>query len=373
MSHVVQLAKFYDPAHGGIERVVKDYATGLVAAGHEVTVIAFAHDGVTRTDHPSERLRVVRLAPELRIGPVPLSLRYLWHGWRIGRRADIVHVHEPNPLATVAALLAGSRPVRIVTWHADAVRFGPVRHFYRLLQGALCRRARAVLVSSESMRQSSELLPALGPLVQIMPLGLDLAGFATLDPGLAETARAREGGRYVLAVGRLVPYKGFDVLIKALESTDLRAVIVGDGPLRAELEALAGAGGVAGQVRFAGPASDEELRALLAGCDHFAFPSSGVGEAFGLAQIEAMAAGKAVINTSLPTGVPEVSLHERTGLTVPPGDVEALRAAMLRLWNDPALARTLGQAGRERAFARFGRSRLIGRLLEICGIAPVAP
>ena len=142
MSHIVQLAKFYDPVHGGIERVVKDYATGLVAAGHEVTVIAFAHDGATRTDHPSDRLRVVRLAPELRIGPVPLSLRYLWHGWRIGRRADIVHVHEPNPLATIAALLAGSRPVRIVTWHADVVRFGSVRHLYRLLQGALCRRSR---------------------------------------------------------------------------------------------------------------------------------------------------------------------------------------------------------------------------------------
>ena len=156
---------------------------------------------------------------------------------------------------------------------------------------------------------------------------------------------------YVLAIGRHVPQKGFDVLLRAfaaLRGTPLPEfdlILAGDGPEHAALRALAAELGVAGRVHFPGRVDHAEALRLFAGCLFFVLPSR--LEPFGLVNLEAMAAGRAVVASRV-GGVPEIVLHGQTGFLVPPNDVAALAHTMGRVAANASLRQYLGDAGRER-------------------------
>ena len=179
------------------------------------------------------------------------------------------------------------------------------------------------------------------------------------------SVRERFGERLVISVGRLVYYKGFDVLIRAMASVRGKLVIVGDGPLRGELESLASELGVTGKVIFAGGINNAGVTPYYHAADLFALASVARSEAFGIVQIEAMAAGLPVVNTGLDSGVPFVSLDGQTGLTVPPGDPQTLAVAINRLLDDDGLRKSLGEAGVRRARQEFGVGTMLNRTLEL--------
>lgn len=154
---------------------------------------------------------------------------------------------------------------------------------------------------------------------------------------------------YILGIGRHVPQKGFDVLIRAfaksgLDSHDL--ILAGEGPEREALERLAGELGMSDRIHFPGRANRPLAIALFKGCSFFVLPSR--QEPMGIVNVEAMAAGKAVI-ASRTGGVPEIVLQDQTGLLVTPGDEAALAGAIHALGTDTALRERLGRAGLERA------------------------
>jgi len=169
----------------------------------------------------------------------------------------------------------------------------------------------------------------------------------------------------VLAVGRLVYYKGFEVLIEAMAKVDGRLLLIGDGPLRAKLEGLAAALGIADRVVFLGALQNRETVPFYHAADVFALPSIARSEAFGIVQIEAMAAGTPVVNTALDSGVPFVSRHEVTGLTVPPRDPDALSAALNRLLQDDQLRAGYGKAARLRARTHFSLEAMTSQTRRI--------
>ncbi len=167
-------------------------------------------------------------------------------------------------------------------------------------------------------------------------------------------------------VGRLVAYKGLDVLVRAIAGTQLSMVIAGDGPVRGSLEAEIAARGLAGRIAVVGSVPDADLPRYHRAADYFVLPSNTPAEMFGVAMAEAMACGKPVISTSLPTGVREVNLAGVTGLEVPPDDSGALRAAMLELSGDQGLRSRLGAAGRARVQERFSLEAMISAHLALC-------
>jgi glycosyltransferase involved in cell wall biosynthesis len=168
-------------------------------------------------------------------------------------------------------------------------------------------------------------------------------------------------------VGRLVPYKGFPVLIEAMRDLDAQLVIIGEGPQRRQLEQQILESGLSDRVVLAGRVDADELRIMLRSANVFAFPSILPSETFGIAQLEAMACGLPVVNTSLPTGVPWVARHEREALTVPPGDSQALAYALRDLLDQPALARQLGEAGKLRARTLFSHEQFAKRIRNLYG------
>ena len=191
--------------------------------------------------------------------------------------------------------------------------------------------------------------------------------------------RQRYGERLIVTVGRLVYYKGFEYLIRAMPRVSGTALIIGEGPLHGKLSKLASELGVADRVHFLGKVDQEHLVSCYHAADVFVLPSVARSEAFGIVQIEAMAAGLPVINTRLDSGVPYVSVHNQTGLTVPPADPEALAAAINKLLDDPVLGKKLGAAGHLRACQEFSlqimtrrTEKLYDRVMQLPPGTPVS-
>jgi glycosyltransferase involved in cell wall biosynthesis len=166
------------------------------------------------------------------------------------------------------------------------------------------------------------------------------------------------------AISRLdEPKKGLAVLLHALADVARRndmpawqCVLVGDGPARDGLRHLAAELGLPGRIVFAGMRRD--AASVLPVMDIFVCPS--LYEGFGIAIVEAMAAGRPVIASDV-GGIPEIVVHEDTGLLVPPGDAGALADAIAALLSRPDRARALGARGRERARQRFSIGTAVRR------------
>lgn len=157
---------------------------------------------------------------------------------------------------------------------------------------------------------------------------------------------------YVLAIGRHVPQKGFDVLLRAFARLvnepgfDHDLILAGDGTEHGVLKRLAGSLAIGSKVKFTGRVDHATAMKLFAGCSFFVLPSR--HEPFGIVNLEAMAAGKAVIATRV-GGVPEIVSDGVNGLLVPPEDPEALADSIRRLAGDAELRGRLGTAGKEQS------------------------
>ncbi len=175
--------------------------------------------------------------------------------------------------------------------------------------------------------------------------------------------RRRLGQPLLLFVGRLRYYKGLHYLLRALgDLPGVGLAVVGSGPMEAEWKGLAKELGVAGRAHFLGEIADGELPACYHAADCFVLPACERSEAYGLVQVEAMAAGLPVICTELGTGTSFVNLHGETGLVVPPRDPHALAEACRSLLADADLRRRMGAQGRARALAEFTLERMVERV-----------
>ena len=229
------------------------------------------------------------------------------------------------------------------------------------------RRADRIVVSDPVIVENSPFLKEFSAKCVAIPYGCDDAywGQLDLDDQQAVDRLKTQYPRLIVAVGRLVSYKGYEIFLRAMQDVDADAVIVGEGQLRAELAELAEELGVSARVKFLGVLDPHEVKQYIHAARVLAFPSVSEAEAFGLVQLEAMSAGKPVVNTALPTAVPNIARDGKEGLTVPPGDPAAFADALNRLLDQPRFAEGLGKAGRERVRTEFSRSLFLSRMQDV--------
>jgi rhamnosyl/mannosyltransferase len=277
--------------------------------------------------------------------------------------ADIVHIHLPNPTAILAFTASGHRGRLILTYHSDIIRQKLLgRAFWPFLRHALAK-ADAVIATSPNYVESSPALARFKKKCRVIPFGIDVDQFWQVDSDEVAEIRKRYGERIVLGVGRLVYYKGFEYLVRAMRDVDAHLVIVGDGPLREELQAEVMKHGLSNKVTIA--TDVKRVQSYYHAASVFVLPSIARSEAFCIVQLEAMACGIPVINTKLDSGVPFVSRHEESGLTVAPADSDALSQAINSLLENPALSAKYGDAGRDRVEREFGLDRMTFQTLEL--------
>lgn len=358
---VLHVGKFYPPHMGGIETHLQALCGAL--RHHADVRVTVSSEGRNTIEEMVDSVPVARLATLLTAFSTSISPGMVSHIRRSG--AELIHIHLPNPAAVLAYLASGHRGRLVFTYHSDTVKQKLLGQMFEPILHAALRRSDAIIATSPNYLATSAVLQAFQDRCHVIPYGIDTTQFEQCSPEEVRRVHERFGERLIISVGRLVYYKGFEVLIRAMTRVRGKLLIVGDGPLRGDLQRMAAELGVAEKVVFVGEINNAKVTAYYHAADLFALASVARSEAFGIVQIEAMAAGLPVVNTSLDSGVPFVSLHGETGLTVPPGDSQTLAAAINRLLDDEGLRRSLGQAGVRRARQEFGLDTMLRRTLQL--------
>jgi rhamnosyl/mannosyltransferase len=283
---------------------------------------------------------------------------------------DIVHLQFPYPWGEVANYFFGRGRKTVMTYQSDIVRQKYLRVVYAPLMQRVLSRVDAIVATSPNYIASSPVLARWNHKCVAIPMGIDPRPFNEVDPRAGREIRARLGVTpsvpLLLFVGALRYYKGLNYLLEALPTIPrAHVVIVGKGPMEREWKNLAHELGIGARVTFVGEVANSEAPPYYAACDVFVLPSSERSEAFGLVQLEAMAAGKPVVCTELGTGTSFVNADGATGYVVPARDPHALASAITRLIEDDALRARMGAAGRARVQRHFQLNVMVDRVMAL--------
>ncbi len=371
---ITQLFKIYWPDNGGgIAKVMESIASGLPDCQHEIIVC----QGTRHKKSMDDRYQgiAVRRCRQI-FSPVstPVSLCFLYDVKKRTKDTDIVISHFPYPMADLAVLLGLYSGRLVVWWHCGFEKYEKLAPFYRPLVRHTLNKADRILVSSKENIKNSALLRRYRKKCSVIPFCVDHeylergnAYLQAREMQKSKTAQkelmAKKRPVRILFIGRLVWYKGCDVLLKAfakIRHTDCQLVLVGGGPLEKELKDLAAALKLK-NVTFTGMISEEEKMHQIEACDFLVLPSVSKAEAFAVVQLEAMAFGKPVINTALKSGVPYVSVDGVTGKTVTPGSVRELTAAMEELARNEPLRAQYGANARQIVQQEYTQELMVRR------------
>lgn len=354
---ILYLYKDYYPVLGGIENHIKMLAEGLSRRGYQVQVLVTNTSPKTVTEEING-VPVIKAGCPFRISGAPISPAL--YAWLRRLEPDIAHLHFPNPPGELGQLFFGRSRRFVLTYHSDVVRQKYLLQVYKPFLWRVLARADAITVSNPTYIETSLYLRPFADKCTVIHHGQDLSRFANPDPDRVAALRAQHAPHpLLLFVGRLRYYKGLEVLIEAMKDIEAHLLVVGDGPMRQEWEALTVESALTNRVTFLGHIPDAELPVYYQACDLFVLPSTHRSETWGAVQIEAMACGKPVVCTELGTGTSYVNLHGETGLVIPPRDSAALAKAINRLLADTDLRRRLGERGRRRAEQEFSKETMI--------------
>lgn len=365
---ILEVNKAYFPHIGGIETLVQQYSQELGEIDSVSVKTLVCRDG--RGGTIREKLNGVDLTRAGSLGTYfscPLSLSFIRLFRKMAKKADVVHIHVPFPLADAALLLSGYKGRVVVSWHSDVVNQKKLLLFYKPFMRYLLKRADCIITATQGHIDGSDYLPEFREKCRVVPYGITPQDYLRIErkPVLTERLNDKKAVK-VFFTGRLVYYKGVDVLLKAFRRVKgCELFLAGTGVLENQLKEYVRAKGISDKVHFLGFLPDEELKQAFADCDIFVLPSTVKSEAFGIVQLEAMVYGKPVINTNLASGVPYVSIDGESGITVPPCDEKALAAAMNTLAQDEKLREKYGRSAAERVQEQFSEENVIRKLYKV--------
>ncbi|MBV4412038.1 glycosyltransferase [Enterobacteriaceae bacterium YMB-R22] len=352
---VLHFSKFFPPAVGGIEQVAYDIVDGINQSkiGYHCDVICFNHKlgQGTIVDKECDG-HIYRIKTKKVIASAPLSFDILVKYFKIVNKYDIIHLHVPNPLATIAALFTCKKKI-VVHWHSDIVKQRKALFFFRPFQNWMLSKADKIIVTSDKYGNESEQLKNYRHKLVTVPIGIkDPVGFeAALD--LYDLKNRYKGKRVVFSLGRLAYYKGFDYLIESAQllPDDYIVLIGGAGEHYNKLSKKIQHLNLKNKVILLGKLPAEHLMTYYQLADVFCMPSIEKSEAFGVVQLEAMANSVPVVSTQITgSGVDWVNKHGISGLTVPVKDSGALAEAIIDI---------CGTADKHDFFSKGARARFM--------------
>jgi glycosyltransferase involved in cell wall biosynthesis len=364
---ILQTYKVYPPdVHGGISEVMARISQ-LRTMSHDVRILVARDRGLARRylydDTPVEAVASLGQLMSMPIAPgFPFALK------RAMQECDVLALHVPFPLNDFSLLFGIPETVAVVLhWHSEIAGARSQLPFIESMLRNTVRRADRIVVTDAAMIHASPFLSKVADKCDVVPYGVDVAFWSAVDlDDEAAIDRIRtQHPRMVISIGRLVPYKGYPVLLEAMQQVDAELVLIGEGSQGESLKAQAKRLGLDGRVHFKGYLSRAEMKRHLHAARVFVLPSISEAEGFGIVQVEAMASGLPVINTNLNTTVPLIARHEIEGLTVEVGDAPALAKAINRLIGDDELSARLAANGRRRAETTYSNSAFLTRMQDV--------
>jgi glycosyltransferase involved in cell wall biosynthesis len=377
MTRVCHLAKYYSPFRGGIETHVQSLANAQQKSGMDVTVACINHLDKTgqdvwssmfartaKTESEESGVKVKKFGKFASFARFDFCSGLVQFLKQAHLNFDLLHLHVPNPVFSVALALASPKVPLVVTYHSDIVKQKIARLPFRLVENCVFPRVSKFIVATQEYARSSTVLKPYLSRVEIIPFGLNLQPYQVPSKKAIEfrdrLLASSKGLPLWLCVGRMVYYKGFEFAVKALAKCQGKLMFVGNGPLKTNLERLASDLAVTDRIEWHDGLSDDELVGAYHAATALWFPSIMRSEAFGLVQVEAMACGCPVINTNIKgSGVPAVSKHGESGFTIAVANDPELANVANRLVSDPTLRELFSQGAKTRASREFSLEAML--------------
>ena len=355
MKTILHVCKYYHPYLGGIETVAKYLAEGLT--DYQNIVICFSTDG-NYHEEVINKVRVYRAPVNFSFMSQDVSFRYYWILKKlvIQYAPYAIHVHCPNPFVYPLVEMVADDVTKVVLhWHSDILSKGIIYSFIKHFENRILDRANVIISTSPNYISHSVPLMKHRDKVKVVQNGIILSNFI-LRSGEAERVeeirRSFSGKKIVYFVGRHVPYKGIDCLIRADKyiTSDCVILIAGSGPQDDYLQSIE----CSERIRFVGRLSDTELRLYSHAADVFAFPSINKAEAFGVALAEAMFCRSVPVTYTIEgSGVNWVSIGGETGEEVELSNVKAFAAAVDKILQDDRLREQYAEKAYQRIVQNF--------------------
>lgn len=369
MTRILQIPNYQYPNIGGIEQTSRDISNILSSMPNiEHKTICFNENakdgdyickrGETKVDIVDD-YEVIRCGCIAKVASQSLSLTYPKQLNRVLKdfKPDIVIFHYPNPfVASLLLPMLQKKTKLIVYWHLDIVKQKLLGKIFRGQTESICRRANKIIATSPNYVEGSYFLSKYKEKVVVIPSCIRPDKMIDNEDTVKKVMELRKlykDKTLCFAVGRHVPYKGMEYLIKASKYLDdsFAILIGGKGELTEYLKELAKDDR---KIHFLGRVPDEDMVAYYKACDIFCFPSITKNEAFGLSLAEAMYYGKPTVTFTIPgSGVNFVSLNGVTGIECPNRDYKAYAEALKKLSQNVNLRNKLGQNALDRSSSMF--------------------
>jgi rhamnosyl/mannosyltransferase len=364
----LQIGKFYPPQWGGIETVTYNLEEALSEKGYKNSVLVYDNDQ-DNNGSSSKNSDVIRCKYNTLFG-APYSIGYLKKFIKIAKNYSHVICHVPNPWVIICLLMISYKGKLILYWHSDVVNKGILGFVLAPFELWLIRRASVVIAPTKAHIESSKYASKLIKKYKIVPYPINRDIFNIANNNINHKLVSDKAVNLV-AIGRLVEYKGFKFLIEAVsllpKNINYHLDIVGDGPLRGDLNELIAKLKLQNFISIHGSVSKDRLSNLLDRAHIFCFPSNTKAEMYGMVQYEAMAYGLPIIGADIPgSGVPLLLKYSGAGLLVELNSPEAIALAIVKIMNDPVLYSKLSMSGIEAIKNKFRPDFLID---EFCRAA----
>ncbi|GGE18896.1 glycosyltransferase [Sphingobacterium cellulitidis] len=363
---VLQLGKFY-PIRGGVEKVEYDLMLGLSNAGiHCDMLCASTEDHPSATIHLNKFATLFVMPTQINAAATKLAPQMITRLKKIANNYDIIHIHHPDPMATLALFLSNYKGKVVLHWHSDILKQKTLLRLYKPLQNWLIKRADIIVGTTPVYVEQSKFLKNVQSKIDFIPIGVDVE--EDLSPLVNGIKEKHQNRKIIFSLGRLVEYKGYEYLIKSAKYLDdnYKIVIGGKGPLKEELEKIISDNDLGNKVQLLGFMTDEEVKAYYQACDLFCLSSILKTEAFAIVQIEAMGYGKPVVSTRIPeSGVSWVNQNGLSGLTVEICDERALADSFQTILTEEEVYKSLSDGAKKRYLEHFTREKMVDKCLQI--------
>lgn len=348
---------------GGVEQVINQIARGAKKLGVETDVLSLTRDR-TATTIEIDGYITHRARLDFQLASTGFSASAFLRFSKLAKQADVIHYHFPWPFMDVVHFATNVKKPTVVSYHSDIIKQKNLLRLYRPLKNKFLASVDRIVAASPNYLETSDVLKKFSGKVSVIPYGLDKASYPVPAPQKLQYWREKLGPKFFLFVGVLRYYKGLHILMEAAQGTDYPIVIVGAGPIEAELKAQAAQLGLR-NIHFLGQLPDEDKVALLTLCYGVVFPSHLRSEAFGVSLLEGAMYGKPMISSEIGTGTTFINIADETGLVVPPSDPTALRQAMQYLWDHPQQVAEMGKRAEERYWKHFTADQMVKSYVEL--------
>ena len=355
MKKILHICKYYSPDEGGIETVAKYLAEGLV--GFQNTIVCFSTDGKNHMDNVNG-IVVYRIAPAFKVFSQDVSFSYFFRLKKIIKAIvpNVINIHCPNPFVYPLVMTLCPKDCKIVMlWHADILAKGLMYRLIKPIESMALKRTDKIYATSPLYVHPSSPIYKYKDKVEILPNGIIEKNLKLRDGDnekISEIKKRYGNRKLVLFVGRHIPYKGIDYLIKSEKyiKSDCRILIAGRGPQTNYLKSLVHTD----RIQFLGKISNDDLRCYYYAADVFGFASINKAEAFGVALIEAMYCYCVPVTFNIEgSGVNWVSLKGRTGVEVELYDIKSYAKAIDNILSDENLRKKYTICAHQRVVENF--------------------